>query len=42
MRNFNDREQNNREDDMMIFGIRPVMEAIDAGKEVERIFIQRD
>ncbi|HMT30461.1 MAG TPA: 23S rRNA (guanosine(2251)-2'-O)-methyltransferase RlmB [Bacteroidia bacterium] len=42
MRNFNDREQHNREDDMMIFGIRPVMEAIDAGKEVERIFIQRD
>ncbi len=30
------------EDDHMIFGIRPVMEAIDAGREVERLFIQRD
>ena len=30
------------EDDMMIFGIRPVMEALDAGKEIERIYIQRD
>ncbi|MDQ3049991.1 MAG: 23S rRNA (guanosine(2251)-2'-O)-methyltransferase RlmB [Bacteroidota bacterium] len=39
-------EKNNRqaetEDDHMIFGIRPVMEAIDAGREVERLFIQRD
>ncbi len=39
-------DKNNRqsepEDDHMIFGIRPVMEAIDAGREVERIFIQRD
>jgi len=30
------------EDDNMIFGVRPVMEAIDAGREVERIFLQRD
>jgi 23S rRNA (guanosine2251-2'-O)-methyltransferase len=30
------------EDDLMIFGIRPVIEAIAAGKEVERIFVQRD
>lgn len=30
------------EDDNMIFGVRPVMEAIDAGKEIEKIFIQRD
>ena len=26
---------------MMIYGIRPVMEAIEAGKEIERIFIER-
>lgn len=35
-------ERNDREDDTMIFGIRPVLEAIDAGKEIERVFIQRD
>jgi 23S rRNA (guanosine2251-2'-O)-methyltransferase len=27
--------------EMMIYGIRPVMEAIEAGKEIERIFIHR-
>jgi len=30
------------EEDQMIFGIRPVMEAIDAGRDIERIFLQRD
>lgn len=30
------------EDDNMIFGVRPVIEAIDAGREIERIFIQKD
>jgi len=30
------------QEDNMIFGIRPVMEAIDAGREIERIFLQRD
>jgi 23S rRNA (guanosine2251-2'-O)-methyltransferase len=29
-------------EDVMIFGIRAVMEAVDSGKEIERIFIQRD
>lgn len=42
MRNFGHQEEKNRDEDMMIFGIRPVMEAIDSGKEVERLFIQRD
>lgn len=28
-------------DEQMIYGIRPVLEAIDAGKEIERIFIHR-
>jgi 23S rRNA (guanosine2251-2'-O)-methyltransferase len=28
-------------DEQMIYGIRPVIEAIEAGKEIERIFIQR-
>ena len=31
-----------KEDQNMIFGIRAVMEAVDAGKEIERIFMQRD
>lgn len=40
---YNPRPNDKRtEDDLMIFGIRPVMEAIEAGKEIERIFIQRD
>jgi ribosomal protein L7Ae-like RNA K-turn-binding protein len=42
MRQFNERPSAERDDEMMIFGIRPVIEAIDSGKEVERIFIQRD
>lgn len=42
MRQFNERHSADRDDEMMIFGIRPVIEAIDSGKEVERIFIQRD
>lgn len=29
------------DDDQMIYGLRPVMEAIDAGKEIDRIFIGR-
>lgn len=28
--------------DLMIFGLRPVLEALEEGKEIERIFIQRD
>ncbi len=35
-------KRESREEDTMIFGIRPVIEAIDAGKEIERVFIQRD
>ncbi|MBL0343165.1 MAG: 23S rRNA (guanosine(2251)-2'-O)-methyltransferase RlmB [Bacteroidetes bacterium] len=35
-------ENARKEDDTMIFGIRPVLEALDSGKEVERIFMQRD
>ncbi len=27
--------------DQMIFGIRPVMEALEAGKEVDRILLQK-
>lgn len=42
MRQEFDKDNSGREEDTMIFGIRPVMEAIDAGKEVERIFVQRD
>ncbi|CAN5583762.1 23S rRNA (guanosine(2251)-2'-O)-methyltransferase RlmB [soil metagenome] len=39
MRNY--REQNESGGDQMIYGIRPVMEAVEAGKEIERIFINR-
>ncbi len=39
MKNY--REQNNDGGDQMIYGIRPVMEAVEAGKEIERIFINR-
>ena len=39
MKNY--REQNNTGGDQMIYGIRPVMEAVEAGKEIERIFINR-
>lgn len=42
MNTFREKHSAGRDDDMMIFGIRPVIEAIDAGKEVERIFIQRE
>jgi 23S rRNA (guanosine2251-2'-O)-methyltransferase len=31
-----------QEKDPMIFGLRPVIEALEAGKEIERIFVQRD
>ncbi|HRH67517.1 MAG TPA: RNA methyltransferase substrate-binding domain-containing protein, partial [Bacteroidia bacterium] len=30
-----------REDDQMIYGLRPVLEAVGAGKEIDRIFIGR-
>lgn len=39
MKNY--REQNTDGGDQMIYGIRPVMEAVEAGKEIERIFINR-
>jgi 23S rRNA (guanosine2251-2'-O)-methyltransferase len=40
---YNDKENSiDAAEELMIFGIRPVMEAVDSGKEVERIFIQRD
>ena len=39
---FKDKKPNaDREDDQMIYGLRPVMEAIKAGKEIDRIFIGR-
>ena len=39
---FKDKRPNaDREDDQMIYGLRPVMEAIKAGKEIDRIFIGR-
>jgi 23S rRNA (guanosine2251-2'-O)-methyltransferase len=41
MRNKSEESVRNAED-VMIFGIRAVMEAVDSGKEIERIFIQRD
>lgn len=41
-RNFQRRERRTEEkDDQLIYGIRAVMEAVDAGKEIERIFITR-
>jgi 23S rRNA (guanosine2251-2'-O)-methyltransferase len=43
-RNFQRRERDRRpevKDDQLIYGIRAVMEAIHAGKEVERLFITR-
>jgi len=42
MQQENKNHRSDAEDDHMIFGVRPVMEAIDAGREIERIFIQRD
>ena len=33
---------NGHNSDLMIFGLRPVMEAIEEGKDIERVFIQRD
>jgi 23S rRNA (guanosine2251-2'-O)-methyltransferase len=35
------KESKGSDDGLMIYGIRPVMEAIEAGKEIERIFIHR-
>jgi 23S rRNA (guanosine2251-2'-O)-methyltransferase len=33
-------KQQKKEQDSLIFGIRPVMEAINAGKEIDRLFVQ--
>lgn len=33
-------KQQKREDDSLIFGIRPVIEAVKAGKEIDRLYIQ--
>jgi len=42
MQNFQRREQpDKRETNQMVFGIRAVIEAIDSGKEIESIFVQR-
>jgi 23S rRNA (guanosine2251-2'-O)-methyltransferase len=35
------KEQDHSVGDQMIYGIRPVMEAVESGKEIERIFINR-
>lgn len=39
--NFRSRRPEPKEDNQLIYGIRPVMEAIHAGKEVDRLFICR-
>lgn len=42
MRNFQSRERGEkRESNQMVFGIRAVIEAIDSGKEIESLFVQR-
>lgn len=43
MRNFQHRERGGekRESNQMVFGIRAVIEAIDSGKEIESLFVQR-
>ncbi|MBE8714591.1 23S rRNA (guanosine(2251)-2'-O)-methyltransferase RlmB [Sphingobacterium hungaricum] len=42
MQNFQRRDQSDkRETNQMVFGIRAVIEAIDSGKEIESIFVQR-
>src|SRR5690606_15058052 len=42
MRNFQQRERGEkRESNQMVFGIRAVIEAIDSGKEIESLFVQR-
>src|SRR5690606_16379537 len=42
MRNFQHKERGEkRESNQMVFGIRAVIEAIDSGKEIESLFIQR-
>ncbi|MBD1431273.1 23S rRNA (guanosine(2251)-2'-O)-methyltransferase RlmB [Sphingobacterium sp. DN00404] len=42
MRNFQQRERGEkRESNHMVFGIRAVIEAIDSGKEIESLFVQR-
>ncbi|MBK6446786.1 MAG: 23S rRNA (guanosine(2251)-2'-O)-methyltransferase RlmB [Bacteroidetes bacterium] len=44
MKNPSFKEKNpsaDRDDDQMIYGLRPVMEALEAGKEIDRIFIGR-
>jgi 23S rRNA (guanosine2251-2'-O)-methyltransferase len=38
----NDRERKSSDDSQLVYGIRPVMEAINAGKEIDRIFITRN
>lgn len=39
--NFKSRRPEPKEDGQLVYGIRPVMEAVNAGKEVERLFICR-
>jgi 23S rRNA (guanosine2251-2'-O)-methyltransferase len=41
-RQFDRSRENKKNDDQLIYGIRPVMEAINAGKEIDRIFITRN
>lgn len=42
MQNFQRRERDDkRETNQMVFGIRAVIEAIDSGKEIESLFVQR-
>ncbi|MGO1650604.1 MAG: 23S rRNA (guanosine(2251)-2'-O)-methyltransferase RlmB [Sphingobacterium sp.] len=42
MQHFHRRDrQDKRESNQMVFGIRAVMEAIDSGKEIESLFVQR-
>ncbi|HLT86352.1 MAG TPA: 23S rRNA (guanosine(2251)-2'-O)-methyltransferase RlmB [Sphingobacterium sp.] len=42
MRNFQHKERGEkRESNQMVFGIRAVIEAIDSGKEIESLFVQR-
>ena len=43
MNNFSkERERNNSDDSQLVYGIRPVMEAVLAGKEIDRIYITRN
>jgi len=42
MEKRNQREKESGSADLMLFGIHPVMEAIESGKEIDRLFIQRN